>query len=194
MTPKRFAKISEVVLKRQKYLTLVLENIHDPHNVSAILRSADAVGVGKVYLIYNTNKFPKIGKFSSASAKKWVDLIRFKSVENCFEELKSMKYRIYTTYIENTDKSRTLFDLNLTGRTAIVLGNEHTGVSKEAIELSDVSFNVPMYGMVQSLNVSVTAAVCLYEALRQRSGKGMYERSQFTKKELREKLEDYSRR
>jgi len=194
LTPKRFAKISEVVLKRQKYLTLVLENIHDPHNVSAILRSADAVGVGKVYLIYNTNKFPKIGKFSSASAKKWVDLIRFKSVENCFEELKSMKYRIYTTYIENTDKSRTLFDLNLTGRTAIVLGNEHTGVSKEAIELSDVSFNVPMYGMVQSLNVSVTAAVCLYEALRQRSGKGMYERSQFTKKELREKLEDYSRR
>lgn len=194
MTPKRFAKISEVVLKRQKYLTLVLENIHDPHNVSAILRSADAVGVGKVYLIYNTNKFPKIGKFSSASAKKWVDLIGFKSVENCFEELKSMKYRIYTTYIENTDKSRTLFDLNLTGRTAIVLGNEHTGVSKEAIELSDVSFNVPMYGMVQSLNVSVTAAVCLYEALRQRSGKGMYERSQFTKKELREKLEDYSRR
>ena len=194
MTPKRFAKISEVVLKRQKNLTLVLENIHDPHNVSAILRSADAVGVGKVYLIYNTNKFPKIGKFSSASAKKWVDLIRFKSVENCFEELKSMKYRIYTTYIENTDKSRTLFDLNLTGRTAIVLGNEHTGVSKEAIELSDVSFNVPMYGMVQSLNVSVTAAVCLYEALRQRSGKGMYERSQFTKKELREKLEDYSRR
>ncbi len=194
MTPKRFAKISDVVLKRQKNLTLVLENIHDPHNVSAILRSADAVGVGKVYLIYNTNKFPKIGKFSSASAKKWVDLIRFKSVENCFEELKSMKYRIYTTYIENTDKSRTLFDLNLTGRTAIVLGNEHTGVSKEAIELSDVSFNVPMYGMVQSLNVSVTAAVCLYEALRQRSGKGMYERSQFTKKELREKLEDYSRR
>jgi len=194
LTPKRFAKISEVVLKRQKNLTLVLENIHDPHNVSAILRSADAVGVGKVYLIYNTNKFPKIGKFSSASAKKWVDLIRFKSVENCFEELKSMKYRIYTTYIENTDKSRTLFDLNLTGRTAIVLGNEHTGVSKEAIELSDVSFNVPMYGMVQSLNVSVTAAVCLYEALRQRSGKGMYERSQFTKKELREKLEDYSRR
>ncbi|MBK6875945.1 MAG: RNA methyltransferase [Ignavibacteria bacterium] len=168
--------------------------MHDPHNVSAILRSADAVGVGEVYLIYNTNKFPKIGKFSSASAKKWVDLIRFKSVENCFEELKSKKYRIYTTYIENSDKSRTLFDLNLTGRTALVLGNEHTGVSKEAIELSDLSFNVPMYGMVQSLNVSVTAAVCLYEALRQRSGKGMYEKSQLTKKELREKLEDYSRR
>lgn len=194
MTPKRFAKISDVVLKRQKNLTLVLENIHDPHNVSAILRSADAVGVGEVYLIYNTNKFPKIGKFSSASAKKWVDLIRFKSVENCFEELKSKKYKIYTTYIENTDKSRTLFDLNLTGKTALVLGNEHTGVSKEAIELSDLSFNVPMYGMVQSLNVSVTAAVCLYEALRQRSAKGMYEKSQLTKKELREKLEDYSRR
>lgn len=194
MTPKRFAKISDVVLKRQKYLTLVLENIHDPHNVSAILRSADSAGVGEVYLIYNTNKFPKIGKTSSASAKKWVDLKRFKSVESCFEELRSKKFRIYSTYIDNTDKGRSLFELNLSGKTAIVLGNEHTGVSEEAVELSDDNFHVPMFGMVQSLNVSVTAAVCLYESLRQRVEKGMYERSQFTKKELKEKLEDYSRR
>jgi len=194
LTPKRFAKISDVVSKRQKYLTLVLENIHDPHNVSAILRSADAVGVGEIYLIYNTNKFPKIGKNSSGSARKWIDLRKFKSVESCFETLKSKNFRIFSTHIEDTDKGKSLFDLNLTGKTAIVLGNEHSGVSDEVVELSDANFFIPMHGMVQSLNVSVAAAICLYESLRQRQAKGMYNRSQFTKKELKDKLEDYSKR
>ncbi|MEO6696029.1 MAG: TrmH family RNA methyltransferase, partial [Ignavibacteria bacterium] len=95
MTPKRFTKIKTVVDKRQKYLTLVLENIHDQHNVSAILRSADAVGIDKIYLIYNSNKFPKIGRLSSASAKKWIELYRFKEVEDCFDTLKEENYKIY---------------------------------------------------------------------------------------------------
>ncbi len=191
MTPKRFAKISNVVNKRQKFLTLVLENIHDPHNVSAILRSADAAGVGEIYLIYNTNKFPKIGKVSSASAKKWIDLKKFSNVQDCFSELKKNKFRIYSTYIGNNNPGKSIYSLNLTQRTAIVLGNEHDGVSEEVKNSSDQNFHIPMYGMIQSLNVSVAAAVCLFEAVRQRELKEMYLKSQFTKKELADKLEDY---
>ena len=194
MTPKRFTKINAVVAKRQKYLTLVLENIHDPHNVSAILRSADAVGIDKVYLIYNSNKFPRIGKTSSASAKKWIELERFNEVKKCFGALKKEKFKIYSTYIDNRKKSYSLYNLDLTGRVALVFGNEHTGVSEEVKSFSEKNFTIPMYGMVQSLNVSVAAAVCLYEALRQRESKKMYERSKFSKKELREKLKSYTNR
>lgn len=192
MTPKRFIKINAVVAKRQKYLTLVLENIHDPHNVSAILRSADAVGIDKVYLIYNSNKFPRIGKTSSASAKKWIELKRFKEVKECFDVLKKEKFKIYSTYIDNKKKSYSLYELDLTHRVALVFGNEHTGVSDEVKKFSEKNFIIPMHGMVQSLNVSVAVAVCLYESLRQRESKKMYERSKFSKKELSEKLKSYS--
>ena len=191
MTEKRYKKFINVVSKRQKYLTIILENIHDPHNVSAILRTADAVGIDRVYLIYNTNKFPKIGKTSSASAKKWIDLVKFNSVSDCFSELKKEKYKIYSTFMSESKKNYSLYELDLTKRVALVFGNEHFGVSEEAQSLSDKNFLIPMYGMVQSLNVSVSVAVCLYEALRQRQIKGMYEKSSYTKKELIFKLEKY---
>jgi len=191
LTEKRFQKIQQVVTRRQKYLTIVLENIHDPHNVSAILRSADAVGIDKVYLIYNTCKFPKVGRVSSASANKWIELVKFKNVEDCFGELKKKKFRIYSTNISESKKNYSLFELNLTGKKALVFGNEHEGVSNDVKRLADRNFLVPMYGMIQSLNVSVTVAVCLYEALRQRELKGKYNKSEYGKKELKEKLNYY---
>lgn len=191
MTEKRFHKIQQVVSRRQKYLTIVLENIHDPHNVSAILRSADAVGIGKVYLIYNTCKFPKVGRVSSASANKWIELVKFKNVKDCFDELRKGKFKIYSTHISESKKKYSLFELNLTGKIALVFGNEHEGVSDDVKRLDDRNFLVPMYGMVQSLNVSVTVAVCLYETLRQRKIKGKYDKSEFGKKELKEKLNYY---
>jgi tRNA (guanosine-2'-O-)-methyltransferase len=191
LTEKRFHKIQQVVSRRQKYLTIILENIHDPHNVSAILRSADAVGIDKVYLIYNTCKFPKVGRVSSASASKWIELVKFKNVKDCFDELKEMKFKIYSTYISETERNYSLFELNLTGKIALVFGNEHEGVSDDVKRLADRNFLVPMYGMVQSLNVSVTVAVCLYETLRQREIKGKYDKSEYGKKELKEKLNYY---
>lgn len=194
MTSKRFARIRNVVEKRQKFFTIVLENIHDPHNVSAILRSADAAGIDKIYLIYNSNKFPKIGKSSSASAKKWIELEKFDNVKDCFGALKKNKFKIYSTFIRNSGKNLSLFDLNLTGRIAFVFGNEHSGVSEDAKNFSDKNFLIPMYGMIQSLNVSVAAAVCVYEALRQRQLKGLYNESGFSKKELDLKLNYYLNR
>lgn len=192
MTGKRFEKIENVVKKRQKYLTLVLENIHDPHNVSAILRSADSAGIDKIYLIYNSNKFPKIGKKSSASAKKWIELVKFNNAGDCYKELRRQKFKIYSTHMSQTEKNYSLYELDLAKRVALVFGNEHSGVSEEAGNLSDKNFLIPMYGMVQSLNVSVSVAVCVFEALRQREIKGMYKKSAYTKTELKEKFDIYS--
>lgn len=191
MTERRLNKFKEVVNRRQKYLTVVLENIHDPHNVSAILRSCDAVGIDRVFLIYNTNKFPKIGRTSSASAKKWIKLEKFDSAKNCFAELKKEKFKIFATHISETGNNKSLYEIDFTKRVAIVFGNEHLGISEEVIKLADGNLIIPMYGMIQSLNVSVSVAVCLYEALRQRESKGMYKKSKFTKKELEAKLLEY---
>jgi tRNA (guanosine-2'-O-)-methyltransferase len=191
LTEHRYKKFLGVVGSRQKFLTLVLENIHDPHNASAILRTADAVGVDKIYLVYNTNKFPKMGRNSSASAKKWIELIRFSTIRECYDALRKENYKIYSTHMGDEKKTCTLYDLDLTKKSAIVLGNEHLGVSEEARELADKNFLIPMHGMIQSLNVSVSAAICLYEALRQRTLKGMYLKSAYTKSELKLKLESY---
>lgn len=191
-TEKRKNKITAVVKARQKSLSVVLENIHDPHNVSAIFRTCDAVGVPEVSLVYNIEKFPKIGKKSSASAFKWVDKETYKSVKECYDALHKDGFKIYASAI--SDGSKNLYELDLTQKIAIVLGNEHRGVSEEAAELADEKFLIPMYGMVQSLNVSVAAAVIMYETLRQRRGKGMYAKSEFDEKELELLIEKWSKK
>jgi len=194
LTEKRLNKFKTVVSKRQKYLTLVIENVHDPHNVSAILRSAESVGIDKIYLIYNLDKFPRISPVSSASAKKWVEIVKFATVEECFKELKKHKFKIYSTHMLEDGRNASLYELDLTKRVALVFGNEHRGVSDEVKNLADGNFLIPMLGMVQSLNVSVSVAVCLFEAMRQRENAGMYEKSAYTKKELKVKLEEYLRK
>lgn len=192
LTEKRFNKIARVLKHRQYDLTVVLENIHDPHNVSAIFRSVESIGVDKVYLIYNTNRFPRIGKFSSASAKKWVATEKYTTPSECFAELRKQGFKIYTTHLSEETQNISLYDLDLTEKCAIVVGNEHAGVSDEAVALSDKNFVIPMYGMIQSLNVSVSAAICCYEALRQREIKGMYNK-EYSEAELQQKVEEYTK-
>lgn len=194
MTEKRSNKIKKVVRNRQKSLTLILENIHDPHNAAAIFRTADAVGIDKIYLIYNSNVFPSIGRITSGSAVKWIERIKFNNVEDCFSELRAQDFRIFSTHMVDGKDNLSLYDLDLTGNTAILLGNEKEGVSDEARDLSDGNFLIPMRGMVQSLNVSVSAAVCLYEALRQRELKNMYDNSEYSEEELIQKEEFYLNR
>lgn len=181
-TEKRLEKITRVVSSRQHSLTVVIENIHDPHNVSAIFRTCDAVGIPKVNLIYNFESFPRIGKKSSASAFKWVEKDKYKSVESCYQELKNQGFKIFASSL--TDHSKSLYELILTQKAAIVVGNEHRGVSDEAAKFADEVFLIPQYGMVQSLNVSVATAVILYEAMRQRLEKGMYSKSELDKETL----------
>lgn len=179
---KRLRKINNVVRARQYSLHVVLENIHDPHNVSAIFRTCDAAGVPAISLIYNYEKFPRIGKKSSASAYKWVEKEKFRSVEDCYSSLKNKGYQIIASSISSESKS--IYEIDLTKKTAIVLGNEHRGVSDEAAQIADVKFQIPMLGMVQSLNVSVAAAISLYEAVRQRISAQMYPSKDKNEKEL----------
>jgi len=189
-TEKRKNRIIEVAGYRQLSLHVVLENIHDPHNVSAIFRTCDAAGVPAVSLVYNIEKFPKIGKKSSGSAFKWIEREKYKSVDDCYSFLRKHGFKIYASSI--TAGAKSLYELNLKEKCAIVLGNEHRGVSDEAAKLADEKFLIPMYGMVQSLNVSVASAVVLYEAVRQREGEKMYSQNKTGTEELEELINKLS--
>src|SRR5450759_2216928 len=130
-------KIFGALSRRQPDLTVIMENIHDPHNVSAMLRSADAVGIHEVQLVYTKEKFPKVGKKSSSSANKWVERRKFNSIHECYDRLRSEGFAIYATRL--AEGARSLYTLDLTQKTAFVFGNEHTGVSDEAAALADAS-------------------------------------------------------
>ena len=179
---KRTKKIFTVLSRRQPDLTIVIENIHDPHNVSAMLRSADAVGIHEVQLVYTKEKFPRVGKKSSSSANKWVQLRKYDSVQSCYERLRAEGFAIYATRLE--ESARPLYSLDLNQKTAFVFGNEHAGVSDEAAALADATIMIPMMGMIQSLNVSVACAVTVYEALRQRLAEEKYGTAKFEKQDF----------
>ncbi len=186
---RRLNKIRNTLKQRQFDLKVVLENIHDPHNVSAIFRTCDAVGIPKASLVYTIEKFPKIGKKSSASAFKWVDKEKFKSIEECYSSLRKNGFKIFASSL--CEDSKSIYDLDLSDKIAIVLGNEHRGVSEEAAQLADERIMIPMFGMVQSLNVSVAAAIILYEAARQRIRKGKYEKQQISADEIEHLVEQW---
>ena len=166
----RQEKIKKVINNRQEGV-IVLENIADPHNAAAVWRTADAFGFQKIYLVYSKEKIinPKrIGKASSSSANKWLSFKIFKNIDECYQALKKDGYKIYATVLDKEAKK--ISDNRYLGKKiAIVLGNEHRGLSEEAIKGADVKVYIPMKGMVQSLNISVTAAILMYEVDRQRS-------------------------
>ena len=190
LTEKRLAKIEKVIRQRQHSLRVVMENIHDPHNVSAIFRTCDAVGVPKVSLLYTIEEFPKISKVSSSSANKWIEKEKFNDTEKCFASLKEQGFKIYSTLLDENAES--IYDIDFTEKVAIVMGNEHRGVSEQAARLSDKTIFIPMRGMIQSLNVSVATAVILYEAQRQRMLKGMYEKSELSPEEIEKMIDEWS--
>jgi len=177
-TDRRKERILQVLARRQADLTVVLNNIHDAHNVSAILRSCDAFGVNRAHLLYTDTAFPQLGHKSSASAKKWVDVKRHKSASELVVSLKVSGFQVLSTGFG--PHAKPLTDWDMTGPTAVILGNEHDGVADELQALASGHVYIPMQGMVQSLNVSVACAVVLYEAFRQRMARGMYARPSLT--------------
>ncbi len=170
-TPKRLARIQKVVANRTRDIVVVLENIHDPHNAAAILRSADACGIQDVYFIFEGQKPynpAKVGKVSSSSANKWLTFHIFRTAVECLEELRSKGYTIVSTLLDPEAKS--LYELCVSNKKiALVVGNEHVGISQSIKEMSDVLVYIPMRGFVESLNVSVAAAVSLFEIVRQQN-------------------------
>lgn len=171
VTDRRNEKIKNVISNRQAGLVVVLEDIHDSHNAEAILRSCDAFGVQKVFFIFDQEKPynpAKVGKSSSSSANKWLSFEIFHSTDECIASLKKQHYRIVATALTGTTKNilqAALLDTKL----ALCVGNEHRGLSPAMLSSADTVVQIPMAGMVQSLNVSVFTAVLLFEIIRQRS-------------------------
>ena len=173
MTPERHKRLTTVLSHRQPDLTVVLENVFDPHNVSAVMRTCDAVGIQDVYIL--NNRIPphrKWGYRSSSTAADWLTIHQFTEAEKCFEEIRKKYQKIYTTHL--SDDAADLYHLDLTQSVALVFGNETFGVSDDIRRFSDGDFIIPQVGIIKSLNISVACAVTLYEAFRQKNAKGHY--------------------
>ena len=173
MTPERHQKLTSVLNKRQGGIAIVMENVFDPHNISAVMRTCDAVGVQDIYIL-NTKipRHKKWGAKSSSSADKWLTIHQFENAEECFSSLRKSYSKILTTHLSSDAVD--LYDIDMTQPIALVFGNEHSGVSDEIRALADGNFIIPQVGIIQSLNISVACAVTLYEALRQRTNAGQY--------------------
>jgi tRNA (guanosine-2'-O-)-methyltransferase len=152
-TDRRVNRIEEVIDRRQPDLTVVLENVHDPHNASAVLRSCDAVGIQRVALVYTVESPPTtFARSTSASAAKWIDVERFDSIEDCYATLRARGFSIYAAAL--SEESKDLFDIDFTSPAAVVFGNEMRGLSEEAIARADATVQIPMVGMVRSIQAA----------------------------------------
>lgn len=183
MTNERKHRIETVLSKRQNDITVVLENVFDPHNISAIMRNCDAVGIHEIFVL-NT-KLPQHEKWgfkSSRSAIKWVTVHQFSNAEQCIARVRTRYQHILATHLSSDAVE--LYDVDLTGSLAIVFGNEQNGISNELKDLADGNFVIPQVGMLHSLNISVACAVTLYEAFRQKTAAGHYAKPKLAAPEL----------
>lgn len=196
MTAERRAKLESVVQKRQLDLTIILENIRDHHNVGAVLRSCDAVGIREIFVLQSDPLLQKkriaLGKRTSAGTRKWVDVHYFTDVAACFQLVRKTYRSIFSTHL--SDRTKSLYELDLTQPVALLFGSEQLGVSEQALALSDGNFTIPQVGMAASLNISVACAVSVYEAYRQRYEKGFYNHKLPLQTEQQQLLDQYMER
>lgn len=191
MTPERTKKLLAVLSKRQTSLTVVLENIFDPHNISAVMRTCDAVGVQDIYIL-NTRIPPhkKWGAKSSSSAHKWLTVHQYTNAQECFTVLRQHYDLILTTHLSSDAVS--LYHVDFTKRIALVFGNERDGVSEDIRALADGNFIIPQVGIIQSLNISVACAVSLYEAFRQKNIAEHYNEQQLSSTHFQQLAKEWS--
>ena len=182
MTPERFNKINSVLNRRQPDLTVMMENVHKPHNLAAIARSCDAVGIGEVHAVAYSDEIA-IDQKSAVGSERWVALHTHANVPAAFDHLRERGFRILATHF--SEDATSFRDVDFTGPTAIVVGAEMDGISPETIDAADGTLIVPMQGMVHSLNVSVATALILFEAQRQREAAGLYDRPRLDAETLR---------
>ncbi|MCC6186641.1 MAG: RNA methyltransferase [Chitinophagaceae bacterium] len=174
MKPERKQKMDKVLSMRQADMAIVMENVGDPHNIGAVMRTADSVGIQELYIINTliTEEEFKI-KRSSASAEKWITIHHFDNVKDCMMAIKKRGLTIWATHLGTSSES--LYNIDLTTPVALVFGTERKGISEELLSYCDGNFIIPQVGMIQSLNISVACAVSLYEAYRQRQALGKYD-------------------
>lgn len=164
LSESRQSKIQNVVQERTYSVCTVLENIYDRGNISAVLRSAEAMGFQDVHII-ESEKFKSSNRVTKG-ADKWLNVYSYKNTSECIQELKNQKYKIIATHLD--DKSKSLDEMDWSQKMAFVLGNEKDGISKEMIDSCDERIVIPMQGFVQSFNISVAAAIGLYRIYLER--------------------------
>jgi len=162
LTESRRQKIDTVLASRSNYFVPVLEGLYDRGNVSAVMRSAEAMGFYKLHIIEKFDDFKDSQKRVSQGADKWLDIQKWKSTLNCIHELKKEGYQVFTTAL--SEDAVSFEDLDFSKKTAVIFGNEKSGVSEEALKLSDGNVLLPMSGFTQSFNISVAAALSLQSA------------------------------
>ena len=188
-TQDRLEKVERVLSNRHPDLHVVMEEVTNTHNASAVARTCDAAGILYVDIISssssNNEPFP-VNKAISTNAEKWLHFTSYPSTRKCLSHLKRKGFKILSTQL--SDKALSYTDIDYTQPMAIVFGNESAGISDEALDLSDYVVKIPMFGMAQSLNLSVSVGIILYEALRQREQKNkkkpVQRQSRLSKKEL----------
>lgn len=173
MTPERFTRLKHALLRRQHDLTVLADGVHKDHNVSAIIRTCDAVGVASLHAVSIDGEFRRHHMVAGGS-KRWVELKLHAAASDAYASFRKANLQILAAH--SADDAVDYREIDFTQPTAVVLGSELIGPSAYAVENADKAIKIPMHGLVESLNVSVAAAVILFEAERQRSAAGLYSR------------------
>jgi len=174
MTPERLERINSMLNQRQPDLTVCMEGVHKTHNLAAVVRTCDAIGVSEVHAVWKNERM-RVSGGSAAGSQNWVDVHNYTNTKDAIDALKAKNMQVLVTNLSDTAVD--FREIDYTKPTAIILGQEKFGASDIAKEMADHDIVIPMVGMVQSLNVSVANAVVLYEAQRQRKAAGMYDKA-----------------
>lgn len=189
MSPQRFAKLQQVLAMRQPDLTVVMENVHKVHNFAAIVRSLDAVGAMDAHAVFLQQNHQQQAS-SAVGSNKWVDVHYHQKIEQPLTALKKSGHQLLAANLSERAVDFRQVDYCLP--TAIIMGSELFGVSDQTLQQMDAEIIIPMCGLTQSLNVSVAAALILFEAQRQRQAANMYAKSRLCESEFKRKLFEWS--
>ncbi len=181
MNPERFQKLARALHRRQPDLTVLMERVHKSHNLSAILRNCDAVGVFEAHAIPPEEGL-QIHAHTSAGTAKWVRLVRHRTIQDAVQELKGRGFRVVAAH--PGPEAVDFREVDYTEPTALMMGGELLGLSDEALSLADQRVAIPMVGMAQSFNVSVATALLLFEAFRQREAAQMYDQARIAPEDM----------
>ena len=182
-TKERIEKVKRVLSLRQPDLRIVLEEVKNTHNASAVVRTCDAAGILHVDVISASGDPFPVNEAISTRAEKWLQFHYHTSATDCLTQLKKEGFKIAATHLSHDSLS--YLDMDYAQPIALVFGNEAEGISDEALELADYKIRIPMIGMAQSLNLSVSVGIILYEAMKQRQDKGYYKSRRLSSKEFK---------
>jgi len=182
-TKERFQKVKRVLSLRQPDLRVVLEEVTNTHNASAVVRTCDAAGVLYLDIISSSGEAFPVNEAISTRAEKWLHFSYYRSTEHCLDHLKQKGFKIAATCLR--EKSIPYTAVDYTQPMAVVFGNESEGISEEARNMADFLIKIPMIGMAQSLNLSVSVGIILYEAMKQRMEKNFHKENRLSPKEFK---------